>query len=133
MATRVTRVALDATPPPRQRIGLFTPGNGLPRFDDFVLERLGDGIGYEALDPSLTIATSSFDPCDAATVAEGEGALLEWNGWGIQLGEECSTLNALDGTIEAMTLRAEARLNAQSSYLGEYTRSEEHTSELQSR
>ncbi len=121
MVTRATRVALDATPPPRQRIGLFTPGNGLPRFEDSVLERLGDGIAYQALDPSLTLNVSSFDPCDASTAAEGEGALLEWNGWGIQIGEECSTINALDGTIEAMELRAEARLNAQSSYLGEFT------------
>jgi len=121
MASRVLRVPTVAAKPPKQRIGLFTPGNGLPRLDGNVLERLGDGIAYETLDPSLTLATSSFDPCDAATVAEGEGALVEWSSWGIQIGEECSTLNALDGTIEAMTLRAKDRLDAQSSFLGEYT------------
>jgi len=129
MTTRVERVDVDFAPPPRQRIGLFTPGNGLPRLErrdsegntTSLIDRIGGGIGYEALDPSLTLATSSFDPCDAATVAEGEGALLEWNTWGIQIGEECSTLNAADGTVAAMERRAEARLNAQTSYLGEYT------------
>lgn len=120
MTTRVTRVDIDASPPQRWRIGLFE-GSGAQQLPPNSLSRLAGGIGYETVDPGLDPDTASFDPCAAFTITEGEGVIRDWNAWGIAIGEECSTINAADGTIEAMESRAEVRLQAQSSYLGEYT------------
>ena len=121
MTSRQLRVDTDAPPPSRWRIGLFEQGTGSVSFDQRVLDRLADGIGYQPITPTLTIASSSFDPCDPTDLIEGESDDVTWDAWGIQIGEECSTLNASDGTIEAMEARVVARLNAQSSYLGEFT------------
>jgi len=121
MTTRVTRVDIDAVQPQRWRIGLLE-GSGAQQLPPGAISRLAGGIGYQTFDPGFDPDVgSTFDPCDDFTVAEGEGTERQWNAWGIAIGEECSTLNAADGTIEAMEARAEARLQAQSSYLAEYT------------
>ncbi len=121
MTTRVTRVDIDAVAPQRWRIGLME-SSGAQRLPDNAISRLAGGIGYETFDPSFNPDVgTTFDPCADFTVAEGEGVVRQWNTWGIAIGEECSTLNAADGTIEAMEERARARLDAQTSYLAEYT------------
>lgn len=121
MTTRVTRVDIDAVAPQRWRIGLME-SSGAQQLPPLALQRQPGGIAYETFDPSFDPDVgSTFDPCADFTVTEGEGVERQWNAWGIAIGEECSTLNAADGTIEAMAKRAEVRLDAQTSYLAEYT------------
>ena len=114
---------IDAAAPQRWRIGLFE-NSGAQQLPPKALDRLGandGGVTYQALDPSLTIDGASFDPCETFTIVEDESGIQTWNSWGIAIGEECSTLNAADGTVEAMEKRAVDRLTAQTSYLAEYT------------
>lgn len=126
MSTRTFRYDLDAAAPQRWRIGLFE-GAGAAPLPQEALNRLVGGIGYVPLDPGLTLANASFDPCDYSSmsgqvgVVENEECDIQWNAWAIDLGEEISTLNGDDGRLEYVEARARARMEAQTSYLGEYT------------
>lgn len=120
MTTRVTRTDVEAVAPQRWRIGLFEV-SGANQLPTNAIQRLAGGIGYQPIDPALDPAGASFDPCDSFTIVEDEAVEIEWNAWGISIGEECSTLNGGDRALDAVEARASARLEAQTSYLGEYT------------
>jgi hypothetical protein len=125
MTTRSPRYDLDAAAPQRWRIGLFEGAGAVPLTAE-ALNRLVGGIEYVPLDPGVTLNNASFDPCDYTTlngeaVADNDECGIQWNAWGIALGEEISTLNGDDGRLEDVEARARARMEAQTSYLGEYT------------
>ena len=114
---------IDATKAQRWRIGLFE-GSGANQLPPEAITRLGandGGVTYQTLDPSLTVDGASFNPCSDTTLNLDESGIVEWNAWGIAIGEQCSTINAGAGTVETMKLRAIDRLANQTSYLGEYT------------
>lgn len=122
MTTRVSRVDVDPAPLPRWRLGLFENGTGAGQLPPKVISRLAGGIGYAPYDVGDTLAQCSFDPCDTFTVEQDDCPTeVQWNAWGISQTAGASTLNADYGTIEAVKARARAKLEAKTSYLGEYT------------
>lgn len=121
MTTRAMRSSIEPAPPLRWRIGLFE-NSGAQQLPPNAIQRLSGGVGYQPLDPTLASPDlSTFDPCADFTIAESEGSEVDWNAWGIARGAECSTLNGGEDALDDVTDRAEALLQAQSSYLAEYT------------
>jgi len=121
MTTRVLRRDIEPLQPQRWRIGLLE-NSGAQQLPPGAIDRLAGGVGYQALDPTLSSPDlSTFDPCADFTVSESEGSEVNWNAWGIARGAECSTLNGGEEALGDVQDRADALLAAQSSYLAEYT------------
>lgn len=114
MTTRLIRDDLDAPRLQPVRIGLRQSSDRFPEGS-----RWHGGIAYRPLTATVPLAAdSTYDPCDTFTISRDRTGPVEWNPWGIDLGEECLA-GSTDTDEEAE--RARIRLEAQTDYMLERT------------